>query len=654
MLATATYLNWHNTPLDNGNWTCVKIQQYKDVLGIPFVVTRTALHRNRMNLAAWLGFQELLYAKKVTPRQIDFQFFVPQDTYVVLIYNKQPDGFSGVRLSNYPQFPSMHFRAGAEGRFLEKSPLESLSIRSGKNNCKLQFDETHVSLIVNRQPIRRWREPVSAQQQIGFRGSLNDCYIDNVCIESADGTKFRDTFSNTRDVGKVMLPVIVAIAFLNGIAAVVIAYGGSMLDWASEVTRRTRSWVGSVMCKRQLSIAVAAAGLMWPLLVMLVMHKSFQPTILGRWSERRFTFILVGAAVVLGWNFLVWQASRSESFAHSWLGRLLDGVRKRTVLRAAAAVTPWIALLIVGRLMVKLNMQLTPRVAVSVLFVTLILVCCELLLLTPTAKVKKKTKPPPRSPPLARLTLMNVTLLLCAVTMFTLDYWFLAMLYPRQDLIDNRGLTTFLELEEHAVERVRNEYSEDKGEKFRVLVIGTSQTWGAGIARQGDEIASQLERVLNAQAGDSKSYQCINSAVPGSNATMLYELFQRHWVSLNPDLIVLNLSFNDTDVEILIRQLENFVELSQRHGIGVVFSLEPNTIEAPPQQQRAKHDAMRELARSHDVPVVDMQSHLDEVYDVGFLWWDRVHLTSLGSLLFAEHLGQQMLREQVAVSGTQE
>jgi lysophospholipase L1-like esterase len=50
---------------------------------------------------------------------------------------------------------------------------------------------------------------------------------------------------------------------------------------------------------------------------------------------------------------------------------------------------------------------------------------------------------------------------------------------------------------------------------------------------------------------------------------------------------------------------------------------------------------MREVAARHAIPVVEVHDALAAERDSGFLWWDRVHLTSYGQERLARHLFEQ-------------
>ena len=51
---------------------------------------------------------------------------------------------------------------------------------------------------------------------------------------------------------------------------------------------------------------------------------------------------------------------------------------------------------------------------------------------------------------------------------------------------------------------------------------------------------------------------------------------------------------------------------------------------------------MRRIAAANDLLLIDMPVRLYDHYDDGFLWWDRVHLSSVGQSLFADVLMDEL------------
>ncbi len=175
----------------------------------------------------------------------------------------------------------------------------------------------------------------------------------------------------------------------------------------------------------------------------------------------------------------------------------------------------------------------------------------------------------------------------------------------------------------------------------RVLVVGTSQTWGAGATRAEEGFVPELERQLEA-ARPGRDFECVNGGVSGLRAPRLLELFQSEWLALEPDLVVLNLSNNDKDAASFAAALRGFADLCAEHEIALLFALEANASEAVP-GPLALHPTMRAVAAERGIEVLDLHQEIARHSGRGFLWWDFVHPTSFGHRLLAEALAPAVL-----------
>jgi lysophospholipase L1-like esterase len=135
-----------------------------------------------------------------------------------------------------------------------------------------------------------------------------------------------------------------------------------------------------------------------------------------------------------------------------------------------------------------------------------------------------------------------------------------------------------------------------------------------------------------------------NFSIPGSSSAQLLGKYVELWHFARPDLLVVNLSNNDSDAGTLSRNLRALALETQREGGRVVFVLEANSIELYRQPLRRKHAAVRKLGDELGVPVWDLEGYLsgDGLYDSGMLWWDHVHLTSYGQSLTARWLADRI------------
>jgi lysophospholipase L1-like esterase len=194
MLLTLSYTLRDNTLEQNGRWASSKVGLARGVMGaVAYLTTHTALARNRLNLGAWHGYQELFYAREMDLRAIDFDFELPRGSYLSFIHRRDERGYFGVRLSNAEGYPSEFFRASGEGEFLDTRPA-SAALKSGKNHLRAVFSAGRVALEINGKRAGE-AESLAGPRQIGFRGSFRPTYVDDVVFELRDGSTIRENFS---------------------------------------------------------------------------------------------------------------------------------------------------------------------------------------------------------------------------------------------------------------------------------------------------------------------------------------------------------------------------------------------------------------------------------------------------------------------------
>ena len=198
-------------------------------------------------------------------------------------------------------------------------------------------------------------------------------------------------------------------------------------------------------------------------------------------------------------------------------------------------------------------------------------------------------------------------------------------------------------------ERIRKEYPVGSGaSSFRILFVGSSQTWGEGAAKEEERFVDIVERRLNESANGMPRYECINAGVKGARSGTLVGLYEEEWIDLNPRVVLINLGNNDRSTTEFAASLRRFAQLGKERGIKTVFVTEPNCIERTPGELEF-HTLLRSVGRECHVPVVEMHEHLKGQYDTGFLWWDKVHPTSYGHKLIADCLFQVLVRGDGAI-----
>jgi lysophospholipase L1-like esterase len=171
------------------------------------------------------------------------------------------------------------------------------------------------------------------------------------------------------------------------------------------------------------------------------------------------------------------------------------------------------------------------------------------------------------------------------------------------------------------------------------VLVGTSQTWGAGATTDERTWARQLEARLGPER-----VQIVNTGMSGLVSGDLLDFYRRDWIRYEPDLVVVNLASNDEDGSVLAANVESLLQLNKTRGIRTLVSLEANATEGDNEALRERHEKLRAVAQAADVPVVDLHGCLETRADSGFLWWDFVHLTDFGQKLAADCLFDDVRR----------
>jgi len=173
----------------------------------------------------------------------------------------------------------------------------------------------------------------------------------------------------------------------------------------------------------------------------------------------------------------------------------------------------------------------------------------------------------------------------------------------------------------------------------RVVVLGTSQTWGSGAARPEDVWTARLAAALAADAAPGERFEIVNAGLPGETSELLAELWTERWIAWKPEVVLVVLGNNDRDPRVLAREVDRIAAANEVRGIRTAIVPEANCLESRSErslrQLAEKHEALREVAARRGLPVVEVHGPLAAARDDGFLWWDRVHLTSYGQARLA-------------------
>ena len=174
----------HNTLYENGNWVVTKTRLKKAVVGsYGFLVSRATLSGEYLDLSRWFGYQEVIYREALGIREITFDFFLAKDSYMVFIFNKDEDKFSGIRISSDNLYKNLYFICKKSGEFINKQELKDVSIRVNNwQNLRIVFDQNNLSLYINKNLFGVFNTTLLPYQRFGFRGGKNKALIDNIFI----------------------------------------------------------------------------------------------------------------------------------------------------------------------------------------------------------------------------------------------------------------------------------------------------------------------------------------------------------------------------------------------------------------------------------------------------------------------------------------
>ncbi|MCP4121491.1 MAG: SGNH/GDSL hydrolase family protein [Bacteroidetes bacterium] len=223
-------------------------------------------------------------------------------------------------------------------------------------------------------------------------------------------------------------------------------------------------------------------------------------------------------------------------------------------------------------------------------------------------------------------------------------YYKLSGLYPTNyKRIDWNDVESKIELPEHVVDRLLEEYSGEKAaDERRILFIGSSQTWGAGASAEDKLLTNLIVRNLQKMEG-SAQLKAVNAGISATYSRFLYETWMPHYDVLQPDIVIMNFGINDFDLEVFRDYMIRFIKLHRSYGIPTVFVQEPTKFGYPFIDE--KHKVLADVGREFDIPVIPMHSYIQEEIENGWLWWDPSHLSDFGQLLFAEYFVQALHEE---------
>jgi len=179
---------------------------------------------------------------------------------------------------------------------------------------------------------------------------------------------------------------------------------------------------------------------------------------------------------------------------------------------------------------------------------------------------------------------------------------------------------------------------------LRILFVGSSQTWGAGAAREDETFVSVLQAKLSAGNRGGRPIELINAGISGTRAANLVPLVEGQLLALRPAAVVINLSHNDRATRRFATSVRRMVEAVLAAGACPILVKEASPRGIEQGMLIKRHADLDRVAKAYELPIVDMHRYLLTKDTTGFLWWDSAHLTSFGQRLVAERLEQELTR----------
>ncbi|MBN2547002.1 MAG: SGNH/GDSL hydrolase family protein [Spirochaetes bacterium] len=201
------------------------------------------------------------------------------------------------------------------------------------------------------------------------------------------------------------------------------------------------------------------------------------------------------------------------------------------------------------------------------------------------------------------------------------------------------------------LDRLDEDYDQTTdNQTIRIAFIGTSQTWGSGAMTVEETEVKVIEKKLNAHFQDQYNIECLNCAVQGMVSFQLLEIYKNKILSYHPDINVIILSNNDFwsvyNKSLYYQTLERFYLINKKNNIKTLFVHEPNSVEQSPEGIKGlteMHEIMSKVGLKYNILVIPLHQYMNKYYDYGFIWWDFVHMTSLGQKIAGEYLADNLI-----------
>lgn len=198
-----------NTLIQNNNWFVTKKLNMLGIMGgDDFLLSRSVLYKNSLNLSKYYGFQEVFTKRNWNLKRIEFTFSTNKnDSFNFKIFQYAKPVW-GIVFNTDPKRDSYIYKMGENQEYIDKVFLGFDKFKN-KNRVKISFHENKLTINLNNVgKAFELSDNFPFQGQVGFQGASLGTIVDDVLIEDTDYTIFQDSFEKNQD------RLLIIIAFL--------------------------------------------------------------------------------------------------------------------------------------------------------------------------------------------------------------------------------------------------------------------------------------------------------------------------------------------------------------------------------------------------------------------------------------------------------
>ncbi|HEX4923927.1 MAG TPA: SGNH/GDSL hydrolase family protein [Bdellovibrionales bacterium] len=215
---TELFLYSHNTLLENDSWRSRKRDMQMLVMGSnSFLTTRAALAGNALNLGTWFGYNELQFSKPLTLAEATVNFRLSERAALAILFNREPESFSGLRVSANSSLPSLFFRAKTDGEFVQTRRTDLETVEPGPHELTIKFDENGAKAWLDGRGFGELPEISLQKGGFGLRSWLEPVTITRVTLKTQTGELFEESFRNSRGWWKVLLSLVLFFGVISAL-----------------------------------------------------------------------------------------------------------------------------------------------------------------------------------------------------------------------------------------------------------------------------------------------------------------------------------------------------------------------------------------------------------------------------------------------------